>query len=44
VSVKLFLDELVESNISYEKTGFLSKILLWIHDTKYGELDDLNYF
>ncbi|MFK7780255.1 MAG: helicase C-terminal domain-containing protein [Candidatus Gracilibacteria bacterium] len=44
LSIKLFFDEFWIDDISYTKVGFLSKILLWLHETKYGELDELNYF
>jgi Rad3-related DNA helicase len=44
LSIKLFFDEFWLGDLSYNKVCFLSKILLWIFETKYGELDDLNYY
>jgi ATP-dependent DNA helicase DinG len=44
LSIKLFFDEFWLWDLSYNKVCFLSKILLWIFETKYGELDDLNYY
>ena len=44
LSVKLFFDELWIWDISYTKVWFLLKIILWLFETKYGELDELNYF
>ncbi len=44
ISIKLFFDEFWLSDISYTKVWFLSKILLWLFETKYWELDELNYF
>ena len=40
----MFFDEFWLGDLSYNKVCFLSKILLWIFETKYGELDDLNYY
>ena len=44
LSVKSFFDEFVYWDINYDKVAFLSKILLWLFETKYWELDELNYF
>ncbi|MDD2871374.1 MAG: helicase C-terminal domain-containing protein [Candidatus Gracilibacteria bacterium] len=44
ISVRLFFDEFWLDDIVYNKIGFLSKILLWFFETKYGELDELNFF
>ncbi|MDP2090423.1 MAG: helicase C-terminal domain-containing protein [Candidatus Gracilibacteria bacterium] len=44
VSIRLFFDEFWIDDISYNKVGFLSKILLWLFETTYGELDELNFF
>jgi len=44
LSIKLFFDEFWLGDLSYNKVCFLSKILLWIFETKYGELDDLNFY
>lgn len=44
LSIKLFFDEFWIWDLSYNKVCFLSKILLWLHETKYWELDELNYF
>ena len=43
-SIKLFFDEIWSDNIAYNKVWFLSKIILWLFETKYWELDELNYF
>ena len=44
LSIKLFFDEFWNDDLSYNKIWFLSKILLWLYETKYWELDELNYF
>lgn len=44
LSIKLFFEEFWNDDITYNKVGFLSKILLWLHNTKHWELDELNYF
>ncbi len=44
LSVKSFFDEFWIEDFTYTKVWFLSKILLWIFETKYWELDELNYF
>lgn len=44
LSIKWFFNEFSVWSIDYEKTGLLLKILLWLFETKYWELDELNYF
>lgn len=44
MSIKLFFDQFWIGDIGYTKVWFLSKILLWLHETTYWELDELNYF
>lgn len=44
VSIKLFFDEYLFGDFTYTKVWFLSKILLWLLDTKYWELDELNFY
>ncbi|QFR39753.1 DEAD/DEAH box helicase [Candidatus Gracilibacteria bacterium 28_42_T64] len=44
MSLKGFFDEIVLDKIDYYKVNFLSKIALWVFETTYGELDELNYF
>lgn len=44
ISVRLFFDEFWLDDIVYNKIWFLSKILLWFFETKYWELDELNFF
>jgi len=44
ISVKLFFEEFWINDISYSKIWLLSKIVLWFHETKYWELDELNFF
>jgi ATP-dependent DNA helicase DinG len=44
LSLKSFFDEFWLDDFSYSKVAFLSKIVLWLYDTKYWELDELNYF
>lgn len=44
MSIKLFFDQFWIEDIGYTKVWFLSKILLWLHETTYWELDELNYF
>jgi ATP-dependent DNA helicase DinG len=44
LSIKLFFDEFWIDDINYAKVWFLSKILLWLHETKYWELDEISYF
>lgn len=44
VSIRLFFDEFWIDDISYNKVWFLSKILLWLFETTYWELDELNFF
>ena len=44
ISLKWFFDELILDEINYNKVNFLSKILLWLDETKYWELEELNYF
>lgn len=44
LSIKSFFDEFIYWDIDYVKVWFLSKILLWLFETKYWELDELNYF
>ncbi len=42
--IKSFFDEFWIDDFSYSKVWFLSKILLWTYNTKYWELDELNYY
>ena len=44
LSIKWFFDELILDQIDYKKVNFLCKILLWLEETKYWELDELNFF
>jgi len=44
LNIKWFLNEFTIWDINYEKVCFLSKILLWLFETKYWELDEINYF
>ena len=44
LSIKWFFNEFTIPDINYEKIWLLSKILLWLFETKYWELDELNYF
>lgn len=44
ISVNLFFKEFWIDNITYTKISFLSKILLWFYETKYWELDELNFY
>jgi ATP-dependent DNA helicase DinG len=44
LSIKLFFDEFWIWDLNYSKIWFLSKILLWLFETQYWELDELNYF
>ena len=44
LSIKLFFDEFWMWDLTYTKVWFLSKVLLWIYETTYWELDELNYF
>lgn len=39
-----FFEDLWEYNIEYEKISFLSKILLWLNETEFWELDELSYY
>lgn len=44
LSTKSFFDEIMLWDLQYTKVNFLLKLVLWVHDTKYWELDELNYF
>lgn len=44
VSIKSFFEEIALWDIPYDKVSFLSKIALWLFETKLGELDDLNLY
>ena len=44
LSIKLFFDEFWIWDINYSKICFLSKITLWLFETNYGELDELNFY
>lgn len=44
ISTKAFFDEIILWDIPYAKVNFLLKIVLWLDDTLYWELDELNYF
>ena len=44
LSIKWFFDEIVLRDVTYEKVCFLSKITLWLFDTRYWELDELSYY
>ncbi len=44
LSIKLFFDEFWLWDLNYSKICFLSKITLWLFETKYWELDELNYY
>lgn len=43
-SIRLFFDEFWIDDLSYNKIWFLSKLLLWLFETTYWELDELNFF
>jgi len=42
--LKGFLDEFFLWDFVYEKVSFLSKIILWLFETKHWEIDELNFF
>jgi len=45
VSIKYFLDFIFnEESLSKERASFILKLILWISDTKYWELDELDYY
>ena len=44
ISIKWLFDEIYLDKLNYKKVNFLSKIILWLDDTIYGELDELNYY
>ena len=44
LSIKLFFDEFWLDDILYNKVCFLSKIVLWLYETEFWELDELNFF
>lgn len=44
LSTKSFFDEITLWDLQYTKVNFLLKLVVWIHDTKYWELDELNFF
>lgn len=44
LSIKWFFDEIYLWNYIYEKVSFFSKIILWLFETIFWELDELNYF
>ncbi len=41
--IKNLFEEFFLDNLSFEKVTFLSKIVLWLLETKYWEIDELNY-
>lgn len=43
ISLKSFFDFIKDFTLDYEKVSFLSKISLWLCDTKFGEFDELFY-
>ena len=44
LSLKWFFDYVSLWDFEYKEIGFLAKITLWLLQTNYGELDELNYF
>ena len=44
LSIKLFFEEFWIGDLSYNKIWFLLKIVLWLYETRYWELDELNYY
>lgn len=44
VSLKWFFDYILLSDLEYSEVSFFSKITLWLMETKFWELDELNYF
>ncbi|MCP4524001.1 MAG: DEAD/DEAH box helicase [Candidatus Gracilibacteria bacterium] len=44
LSTKSFFDEILLEGFSYTKVNLFLKLTLWIEDTVFGELDELNYF
>ncbi len=44
LSTKSFFDEVMLWDLQYTKVNFLLKLVLWIHDTRFWELDELNFF
>ena len=44
LSIKLYFDEFWIWDLNYSKICFLSKLTLWLFETKYWELDELNYY
>jgi len=44
LSIKWLFDDIYLKDFVYEKVSFLSKIILWLFDTEFWELDELNYF
>lgn len=44
LSIKSFFDQFLLWWLEYDQVSFLSKLSLWLMDTKYWELDELNYF
>ncbi|PZM85675.1 hypothetical protein DLH72_01680 [Candidatus Gracilibacteria bacterium] len=44
LSLKGFFDYILLGDFEYQEVSFLSKISLWLLETKYGELDELNFF
>nr|MDD3720202.1 helicase C-terminal domain-containing protein [Candidatus Gracilibacteria bacterium] len=43
ISLKSLFTFIKDFDIDYDKLSFLSKILLWLFDTEFGELDELFY-
>jgi Rad3-related DNA helicase len=43
ICISLFFDEIALSDFDYIKTGFLSKITLWLCDTKFWDFDELKF-
>lgn len=43
ISLKSYFDYIKNFDIDYEKVSFLSKISLWLCETEFWELDEINY-
>lgn len=44
LSIGAYFHEVFQEDLSYTKVSFLLKITLWLLETTYGELDELNFF
>ncbi len=44
LSIKSFFDQFLLWGLEYDQVSFLSKLSLWLMETKYWELDELNFF